>query len=100
MNPEDLPEEGSNLLPEGWHAFTAALPPKLYAKLLSRVEAEESDLVTEAAYLLAYALDNAPRPSEAHLEPLTEAERAEVLQVRMRMGALAVGAKLESKPGA
>lgn len=84
MNPDELPE--------GWQTFTAALPPKLFAKLLARAESEGVDVLTETAYLLAYALDNAPRPSEAHLEPLSEPERAEALQVRMRVGALAVGA--------
>lgn len=54
-----------SLLPEGWQTFTAALSPKLYAKLLARAQAEGADVLTEAAYLLAYALDNATRPSEA-----------------------------------
>ena len=79
-------------LPEGWQSFTATLPPNLYAKLQARAEAEGASLELEAAYLLTYALDNAPRPSEATLEPLTDAERAEALQVRMRVGALAVAA--------
>lgn len=52
-------------LPEGWKSFTAALPQKLYARLVARAEAEGADVLTEAAYLLAYALDNAPSPSEA-----------------------------------
>ena len=57
MNPEDTPE--------GWHSFAAALPPNLYARLVARAEREGADVLLETAYLLAYALDNAPSPSEA-----------------------------------
>jgi hypothetical protein len=86
-----------SLIPDTWRAFTAALPPNLYAKLKAHAEAEGVDVLTEAAYLLAYGLDNAPRPSEATLEPLTDSERDEALQVRMRMGALAVRAAQKEK---
>lgn len=94
-----MPDE----LPEGWQTFTAALPPNLYAKLQARAEAEGVDVLTEAAYLLSYALDNAPSPSfddppveemrdrNSILRTISRVQAENALLVRMRMGALAVG---------
>lgn len=94
---EKMEQSSVNLeVPDGLKTFTVALPLSLYTKLLARVEAEENDLVTEAACLL----NNAPRPSEATLEPLTEPERAEALELRMRVAALVVGAAQKEKAGA
>jgi hypothetical protein len=70
-------------IPEGWQAFTAALPPNLYAKLAKRAEAEEVDILTEAAYLLTAALDSIPPVSKVEVPEISE-ERDRALQELLR----------------
>jgi len=95
-------------IPDGWTNFTAALPPNLYARLVARAEREGAGVLIESAYLLAYALDKAPRPSESWIEETGQkqiealesrisAERAAALRPRLVVAARAVGRKHVAK---